>query len=182
LITEGLLTEGGVVCRVAPMAMPIDHPLARVDGALNTVRVEGDPLGAVTLTGPGAGPGPTASAVMGDIAKLFTPAARSPFGRADHHTVRGFVAAKSNESGAFFLRVKLADQPGVLASLTEALAAHNVSVNKLLQDSAAEDGASPVAIVTHVCSRGDIDAAANRAAALETIVGTPQVIAIDAAV
>ena len=77
--------------------MPVDHPLARVNGALNTVRVEGDPLGAVTLTGPGAGPGPTASAVMGDIAKLFTPTARSPFGRADHHTTRNFVAAEPAE-------------------------------------------------------------------------------------
>ncbi|GAB5459669.1 MAG: homoserine dehydrogenase [Henriciella sp.] len=182
LITEGLLTDKGVVCRIAPMALPISHPLARVDGALNTVRVEGDPLGAVTMTGPGAGAGPTASAVMGDVAKLFSPIARSPFGRADHHKVRTFVAGMPEERAAFFLRVKLADQPGALASLTEALALHGVSVDKLLQDSADETGASPVAIVSHVCSRGEIDAAATKVAALETIVGAPQVIPIDAAV
>jgi len=179
LITEGLLTDAGVVCRVAPMALPVDHPLARVDGALNTVRVEGDPLGAVTLTGPGAGAGPTASAVMGDIAKLFTPTARSAFGRAEHHRVRQFVAGEQDERSAFFLRVRLADRPGALAGLSEALAAHGVSVNKLLQDSADETGASPVAIVSHVCSRGDIEAASARVAALDTIVGAPQVIPID---
>lgn len=181
LITEGLLTDKGVVCRIAPMALPVDHPLARVDGALNTVRVEGDPLGAVTMTGPGAGAGPTASAVMGDVAKLFSPIARSPFGRADHHKVRTFVAGEANERCAFFLRVKLADRPGALASLTEALALHGVSVDKLLQDSADDTGASPVAIVSHVCSRGEIDAAAGKVAGLETIVGAPQVIPIDAA-
>jgi homoserine dehydrogenase len=181
LIAEGLLTDDGVVCRVAPMAMPTHHPLARIDGALNTVRVEGDPLGAVILTGPGAGPGPTASAVLGDISKLFTPTARSPFGRANHHQTRSFVAAEPAERAAFFLRVKLADRPGALASLTEALAAHDVSVDKLLQESADDSDVSPVAIVTHVCSRGDIDAASDRVAALEASVGAPQVIPIDAA-
>ncbi|MCL4155436.1 UNVERIFIED_CONTAM: hypothetical protein GTU68_047879, partial [Idotea baltica] len=84
LIAEGVLTDAGVVCRVEPMALPVDHPLARVNGSLNTVRIEGDPVGAVTLTGPGAGAGPTASAVMGDVAKLFRPAIRPAFGRADH--------------------------------------------------------------------------------------------------
>ncbi|MEN8877259.1 MAG: homoserine dehydrogenase, partial [Hyphomonas sp.] len=68
LIAEGVLTDEGVVCRVEPMALPVSHPLARIDGSLNTVRIEGDPVGAVTLTGPGAGAGPTASAVMGDVA------------------------------------------------------------------------------------------------------------------
>ncbi len=181
LITEGILTDAGVVCRVAPLALPVDHPLARVNGALNTVRVEGDPLGAVTLTGPGAGAGPTASAVMGDVSKLFTPTARSPFGRAPHHQSRDFVAAEAAERSAFFLRVKLADRPGALASLTEALAAHDVSVDKLLQESADDSDVSPVAIVTHVCSRGDIDAASARVSALEASVGPPQVIPIDAA-
>ena len=180
LITEGILTDEGVVCRVGPMAMPVDHPLARVDGALNTVRVEGDPLGAVTLTGPGAGPGPTASAVMGDVSKLFSPTARSPFGRAPHHQARSFIAAKEAERSAYFLRAKLADKPGALASLSEALAAHNVSVDKLLQESADDSDVSPVAIVTHVCSRGDIEAASARVAALEASVGAPQVIPIDA--
>ncbi|MEM6651639.1 MAG: homoserine dehydrogenase [Pseudomonadota bacterium] len=180
LIAEGLLTADGVVCRVSPLAMPIDHPLARIDGALNTIRIEGDPLGAVTLTGPGAGPGPTASAVMGDISKLFSPTARSPFGRAPHHTSRQFVIAEPDERAAFFLRVKLADRSGALASLTEALAAHGVSVDKLLQESADDSDVSPVAIVTHVCSRGDIQAASARVSSLETTVGAPQVIAIDA--
>lgn len=179
LIAEALLSDQGVVCRVAPMALPMHHPLARIDGSLNTVRVEGPPLGAVTLTGPGAGAGPTASAVMGDISKLFSPTARSPFGRANHHVRRTFVDAAPTERSAFFLRVKLSDKPGALASLSEALAAQNVSVDKLLQDSADETGASPVAIMTHVCSRGDMRVAAAHVAGLSCTVGSPQLIPID---
>jgi homoserine dehydrogenase len=180
LITEGKITNDGVVCRVEPMALPVGHPLARVNGSLNTVRVEGEPLGAVTLTGPGAGPGPTASAVMGDVAKLFNPIARPAFGRADHHDVRAFVYAESDEKSAFFLRVRLADRAGALAELTEALAESGVSVDKLLQDSADENGAAPVAIVTHVCARSEIEQARERLRALDSNIGQPQIMAIEA--
>jgi homoserine dehydrogenase len=180
LITEGKITNDGVVCRVEPMALPVGHPLARVNGSLNTVRVEGEPLGAVTLTGPGAGPGPTASAVMGDVAKLFNPIARPAFGRADHPDVRAFVYAESDEKSAFFLRVRLADRAGALAELTEALAESGVSVDKLLQDSADENGAAPVAIVTHVCARSEIEQARERLRALDSNIGQPQIMAIEA--
>lgn len=180
LIAEGKITDAGVICRVEPLALPTGHPLARVNGSLNTVRVEGEPLGAVTLTGPGAGPGPTASAVMGDVAKLFNPIARPAFGRADHHDVRAFTIAGTDEKSAFFVRVRLADRAGSLAELTEALAESGVSVDKLLQDSADENGAAPVAIVTHICARSEIEQARERLKALESNIGQPQIMAIEA--
>ncbi|MAV50811.1 MAG: homoserine dehydrogenase [Hyphomonadaceae bacterium] len=179
LIAEGILTDAGVVCRVATKALPVDHALARINGAENTIRVEADTLGAVTLTGPGAGAGPTASAVMGDISKLFTPTARSAFGRAEHHLVRHFEAAQLDERSAFFLRIKLSDKSGALAGLTEALAAHGVSVDKLVQDSADEAGASPVAIVTHTCSWRDMNQASDRVSGLASVIDEMRVIPID---
>ncbi|WP_430404801.1 homoserine dehydrogenase [Hyphomonas sp.] len=181
LIAEGVLTDAGVVCRVEPMALTINHPLARVNGSLNTVRIEGDPVGAITLTGPGAGAGPTASAVMGDVAKMFRPAIRPAFGRAEHHLARPFVSSVGDETSAFFLRVRLADKPGALAALTEALAAEGVSVNQLLQDSADESGASPVAIVTHRCPRSHMKAALARLEKLTMLIDTPRLIRIEAA-
>ena len=181
LIAEGILTDEGVVCRVAPMALDLEHPLARVNGSLNTVRIEGDPLGAVTLTGPGAGAGPTASAVMGDVAKLFRPGVRPAFGQSGSDMRRPFVASKGDERSAFFLRARLADESGALASLSEVLASEGVSIDKLLQDSA-EDGASPVAIVTHVCSRHEIDNAVAKLANLKTSVDAPRLIRIETAV
>ena len=181
LIAEGVLTDEGVVCRVEPMALQAGHPLARIDGSLNTVFIEGDPVGAVTLTGPGAGAGPTASAVMGDIAKLFRPAIRPAFGRAEHHVARPFVEARTGEASAFFIRVKLTDQAGALAGLTEALALEGVSVDKIFQDSADESGASPVAIVTHHCPRGQVMAAFDRLENFAKPIDAPRVIRIEAA-
>ena len=181
LIAEGVLTDAGVVCRVEPMALSANHPLARVNGSLNTVRIEGDPVGAITLTGPGAGAGPTASAVMGDVAKMFRPAIRPAFGRAEHHLARPFVTSVGDETSAFFLRVRLADKPGALAALTEALAAEGVSVNQLLQDSADESGASPVAIVTHRCPRSHMKAALARLEKLTMLIDAPRLIRIETA-
>jgi len=181
LIAEGVLTDAGVVCRVEPLALPAAHPLARVNGSLNTVRIEGDPVGAITLTGPGAGAGPTASAVMGDVAKLFRPAIRSAFGRAKHHKARPFVQGSADEIGSFFLRVRLADQPGALAALTEALAHEGVSVDKLLQDSADESGAAPVAIVTHRCPLSHMQAALSRIEKISVPIDAPRLIRIEAA-
>lgn len=179
LIAEGVLTEGGVVCRVEPKALKHDHPLARVNGSLNTVRVEGDPVGAVTLTGPGAGAGPTASAVMGDISKLFKPSIRSPFGRADHHTSRQFIAQTEAERSPWFIRVGLADRSGALAALSDALAKADVSIDKLLQDSADEKGVAPVAIVTHQCSSADVKRAGIQLENQDAIIGAPRFIRIE---
>ncbi|WP_112061290.1 homoserine dehydrogenase [Hyphomonas pacifica] len=181
LIAEGVLTDDGVVCRVEPMALPVSHPLARIDGSLNTVRIEGDPVGAVTLTGPGAGAGPTASAVMGDVAKMFRPAIRPAFGRAEHHMARPFTEARGDEVSAFFLSMRLADKPGALAALSESLAAEGVSVDKILQDSADESGASPVAIVTHRCARSNMQAALARLQKFAIPVDPPRLIRIEAA-
>ena len=179
LIAEGVLQDGQVVCRVEPKALSLEHPLARIGGSLNTVQVEGEPLGSVVLTGPGAGAGPTASAVLGDIAELFTPTGSAAFGEASHHNRRSFVAALDDERSKFFLRVGLADQSGALADLTEALASAGVSVDKLLQDSADEGGRSPVAIVSHVCSSSELENAVDRLTKVATIVDAPRFIRIE---
>lgn len=179
LIAEGVLSDDGVICRVEPKALAHEHPLARVNGSLNTVRVEGEPLGAVTLTGPGAGAGPTASAVMGDVSKLFRPGVRSPFGRAPHHAQRQFIAQSDAEASPWFVRVMLDDKSGSLAALSDALAQADVSIDKLLQDSADADGVAPVAIVTHICSSRDMKRAAEQLERQDTIIGPPRFIRIE---
>ena len=179
LIAEGVLTDDGVVCRVEPKALSHAHPLAQVHGSLNTVRIEGEPLGAVVLTGPGAGAGPTATAVMGDIAKLFRPGVRSAFGRAAHHTRQSFVSPQASERSPWFLRASLADRSGTLAALSDALANENVSIDQLLQDSAGPDGASPIGIVTHTCREAEVARAVKTLQNQETLVGTPRLTRIE---
>ncbi|MFN3314385.1 MAG: ACT domain-containing protein, partial [Hyphomonas sp.] len=108
-------------------------------------------------------------------------AIRNAFGRAEHHVAQPFVTGQGDEVAPFFLRVRLTDKPGTLAALTEALAEEGVSVDKLLQDSADESGASPVAVVTHRCPRNQMLAAISRIEALGVTVEAPRLIRIEAA-
>ncbi len=179
LIAEGVLTDEGIICRVEPKAIPHNHPLARVNGSLNTVRIEGAGLGAVSLTGPGAGAGPTASAVMGDIGKLFHPVTRPPFGRAPHHKQHKFIAQSGNEATPWFIRCLLDDKSGALASLTDVFARAGVSIDKMLQDASGDAGAAPLAILTHACARDVVLRLVSLMEELDTIHGTPRIVRIE---
>lgn len=163
LVAEAYRLGSGIVCRVAPALAPRSHPLARVDGPLNAVTVEGEPVGRLTFTGPGAGSGPTAAAVMGDLARILEGPATPPFGRpaGDLEPLLA-AAAPSEDRAAFFIGVRLADRPGALAALSEALGEAGVSIDKLIQDSAGDSGAAPVAILTHICPRDAVQSALAR--------------------
>ncbi|CAN0480249.1 unnamed protein product, partial [Scytosiphon promiscuus] len=92
-----------------------------------------------------------------------------------------FTARRKGDVAQFVLRVLLADRPGALAALSESLAAEGVSVDKLLQDSADDTGASPIAIVTHRCERSNMDAALARLEKFAIAVDPPRLIRIESA-
>ncbi len=158
LVAEAYRANGEIGCRVAPVLVRKEHPLAQIDGPLNAVVVEGEPIGRLTFTGPGAGAGPTAAAVMGDLARLFEGRSGPPLGKLTGD-LEGRLSAMTPEKdmAAFFIGARLADRPGVFAALTEALAEAGVSIDKIIQDSAGEDDTAPVAIITHPSSRAALE-------------------------
>jgi homoserine dehydrogenase len=180
LVAEAFRANGGVRCRVAPVLVQKDHPLAQVNGPLNAVVVEGEPVGRLTFTGPGAGAGPTAAAVVGDLARLFEGPATPPLGKPAKELAALITAAKGTaDQGSFFIGAKLADKPGVFAALTEQLAEAGVSIDKLIQDSAGDTGAAPVAIMTHPCPRASIEKALAKVADLKITTDTPRLLRIE---
>jgi homoserine dehydrogenase len=171
---------GGVRCRVAPVLLHRDHPLAQVNGPLNAVVVEGEPVGRLTFTGPGAGAGPTAAAVMGDLARLFEGPAMPPLGRpADELAPLITTATGAADQASFFIGAQLADKPGVFAALTEELAEAGVSIDKLIQESAGDSGAAPVAIMTHPCPRASVEQALAKVAQLKITTDEPRLLRIE---
>jgi len=180
LVAEAFRANGGVRCRVAPVLVQKDHPLAQVNGPLNAVVVEGEPVGRLTFTGPGAGAGPTAAAVVGDLARLFEGPATPPLGKPAKELAALITTAKGTaDQGSFFIGAKLADKPGVFAALTEQLAEAGVSIDKLIQDSAGDTGAAPVAIMTHPCPRASIEKALAKVADLKITTDTPRLLRIE---
>jgi homoserine dehydrogenase len=172
--------DGGVRCRVAPVLLHKDHPLAQVNGPLNAVVVEGEPVGRLTFTGPGAGAGPTAAAVMGDLARLFEGPAMPPLGKPAKELAPLITTAKgAADQGSFFIGAKLADKPGMFAALTEQLAEAGVSIDKLIQESAGDTGYAPVAIMTHPCPRAAVEQALAKVADLRITTDTPRLLRIE---
>ena len=180
LVAEAFRAREGVRCRVAPVLVSKEHPLASVNGPLNAVVVEGEPVGRLTFTGPGAGAGPTAAAVMGDLARLFEGPATPPLGKPSRDLAAIITAANSaTDQGSFFIGAKLADKPGMFAALTEELAEAGVSIDKLIQESAGDTGAAPVAIMTHPCPRASVEKALAKIAALAITADEPRLLRIE---
>lgn len=183
LIAEGVQTDKGVICRVEPVLLPNGTPLSEIDGPLNAVMVETVNAGPLTFTGPGAGSGPTASAVLGDIAALLTGSSRAVFGVPANELIQPYADPESIEKSEskYLIRVELADKAGALASLTDALASTDISVDVLLQDSAGEGDYAPVAIMTHNCSYAAVNAAKQRIDGLPTVHDPARIMRIESA-
>lgn len=153
--TEGQNGTKALFQRVQPHLVPVDHPLAHVDGATNAVVAEGNFSGRLLFQGAGAGDGPTASAVVADLIDIarstmtggeVSNAFSVPVGELEQLG----PAETGHRMGRAYIRFMAADRPGVLAEITAALRDAGVSIESLIQKGRAGDaGEVMVAMVTH---------------------------------
>ena len=173
-------TVNGVELRVHPSLVPAKRLIANVEGAMNAVMVQGDAVGTTLYYGKGAGSEPTASAVIADlvdIARLHAaePAQRVPYLAFQHHAMSDLPVLPMGEVvTSYYLRLRVADQAGVLATVTGLLAAADISIDAVLQREADEvggEGASQtdVIILTHDCVESRMNAALAQMQALPTV-------------
>ena len=165
-------TSEGVSQRLRPCLTPIDSPLGSIEGVTNAVMLEGDAIGATVLTGPGAGGGPTASAVLADIVDVARGNTPPTFGVAYGDLAPAESGTAMRDEGAFYLRVSLEDRPGTLAEVAAALGEEGISIHRMRQHDHIGN-AAPVTIVTHSCDLMAIDRAKARIAALPASVAPP---------
>lgn len=177
LLGVAQMTGRGLEQRMTPCLVPASHPLGQLQGGTNMVVLEGDSVGQIVMRGPGAGMGPTASAVMGDVIDLARGTRLPTFGQpAD--TLADPVAAKSATPAPHYLRMTLLDKPGALAKIATCLGEAGVSIDQMRQYRH-EGTHAPVLIVTHKASRADIDNAISRFAATGVLVGDPVALRIE---
>ena len=168
--------EAGIELRVHPTLVPATRLIASVEGAMNAVVVQGDAVGTTLYYGKGAGSEPTASAVIADLVDLARLDTADPAHRVPHLAFQpGELAATPILSidevvTAFYLRLRVADQAGVLAQLTAILAAQGISIDALLQRESAEgENQTDVIILTHDTVEGRMREAVARMQALPTV-------------
>jgi homoserine dehydrogenase len=155
LLAVAELIDGGpeVSVRVHPAMVPRTHPLASVRGAFNAVFVEGAVSGELMLYGRGAGGGPTASAMLGDLvdaARNLRAGAPAPAPKRTSVTIR----PQSELHSAFYLSMDVADRPGVLAAVAKIFGDHHVSIRAMEQVGLAEE--ARLIFLTHAAREGDL--------------------------
>lgn len=166
-----------VEVRVHPTLVPLEHMLASVGGVFNAVMVSSDLADDTLYYGRGAGREPTASTVIADIGDIALDLARGSVGRvvavprsADPMRVKAMEEIVTR----YYLRLDLADTPGVLSRVAGILGDHDVSIASALQIDEQEDGYVPVVIVTHAAQEARVNAALAQIVALD-VVGKPPV-------
>jgi homoserine dehydrogenase len=155
LLAVAELVDGGpeLSVRVHPAMVPNAHPLASVRGAFNAVFVEGAVSGELMLYGRGAGGGPTASAVLGDLvdaARNLRAGAPAPAPKRTSITVLPQPELRS----AFYLSMDVADRPGVLAAVAKVFGDHQVSIRSMEQVGLADE--ARLIFLTHMAREGDL--------------------------
>ncbi len=171
-------TAGGIELRVHPSLVPAKRLIANVEGAMNAVMVQGDAVGTTLYYGKGAGSEPTASAVIADlvdIARLHTADAAQRVPHLAFHAMSDApVLPMSEVVTSYYLRLRVADEAGVLAKVTGLLAGAGISIDAVLQREADEvsqagENQTDLIILTHDTREGTMNDAIAQMQALPTV-------------
>lgn len=171
--------EGGVMQRVHPVLVPQDAPIAAVEGVFNAVTFAAQPVGTGMLVGRGAGAGPTASAVVADIMDIAAGRMPPTFGLPADALSHAASRPISERFGAYFLRLRVLDQPGVIAAITALLRDEKISVESMIQRGRAPGEPVDIVLIAHETHEAAMDRALVCIDALETVVARPHRLRIE---
>jgi len=177
LLGVASMGKDGLEQRMQPCLVRADSPFGQLEGVDNMVLVEGDFVGQTVYQGPGAGEGPTASAIMADVMDIARGLIIPVFGQPAAELAKPALSSDGSEA-AFYLRFSLQDQAGTLATLATILADNRISINRMHQYSHASKTA-PLVIVTHNTSRKMLDAALAEIGALKVCLAAPVALRIE---
>lgn len=185
LLGVALRTDSGIEQRVHPTMVPRSSAIARIDGVLNAVAVDGDTVGEVVLVGPGAGGNATASAVIADLADVargqMRPALGAPVGELAPYR----AARMRRHEGGYYIRLSVFDRPGAFAEIARIMADEEISLESIVQHgrapAAAGKGCSPqpVILITYETTEAAVKRALATIEAQNLVDGTPQLIRIE---
>ena len=171
-------TDQGVELRVHPTLIPNRRLIANVNGVMNAVLVCGDAVGPTLYYGAGAGAEPTASAVVADLVDVVRAMTSDPENRVPHLAFQPDaivdlpILPAEEIRTAYYLRLTAEDKPGVLADITRILAAHNISIEALIQKEPLKAQTSvSIIMLTQLTSEKEMNAAIAEIEALATVTG-----------
>jgi homoserine dehydrogenase len=170
----------GIDVRVHPAMIPVAHPLAKVSGVYNAIYVTGDAVGETMFFGEGAGSLPAASAVVGDVieaARHIRSGCLNLVGCTcnEHLPLRDLADLETG----YFIRLAVADRPGVLAAVASKFGDHGVSIASVIQKRVCESGDAEIVYVTHRAAEGAVRASLADIEKLDVVTEVSAVIRVE---
>jgi homoserine dehydrogenase len=169
----------GIELRVHPTLIPARRLIANVEGAMNAVLVKGDAVGATLYYGKGAGAEPTASAVIADLVDVARTSSADPGHRVPHLAFQPEAIVElpilpiSEVVSSYYLRMRVEDQPGVLADVTRILADQRISIDAMIQREPEEgEEQADIIMLTHQTREKNVDEAIARIEKLPALTGS----------
>ncbi|MBM95316.1 MAG: homoserine dehydrogenase [Oceanospirillaceae bacterium] len=169
-------SANGIDLRVHPTLIPESRPIAKVDGVLNAVTVNGNAVGDTLYVGAGAGAGPTASAVVADIVDLARCIDVDASARVNHLAFNQVddveVLSMDDVETAYYLRIPVQDKTGVLASIASILSERGINIEAIIQKEPKEgETLAQIILLTHKIVERTMNDAIKAIEALESTVG-----------
>jgi len=171
--------NGSVAQRVTPVLVPMDTPIAAVEGVYNAVVTHGDFVGSTVLEGRGAGDGPTASAVAADLMDIAAGRSSPMFGVPLDRLETGQTCPISARRGEYYVRLMVQDKPGVFADLAAILRDCDISIGSAIQRARSDSAAVPLVLTMHETSEASMQDALTRITALGSVSEPPRMIRIE---
>lgn len=180
LLAAADVGPNGVEASVRPTLIPDTHHLASVKGVFNAVLIDGDQVDKFMLYGRGAGARPTASAVVADLCAVAHNLQRNVIDRVDIVQHRRPVVEFGDTRSRFYLRLQVADRPGVLAAIARVLGEKEISIASVVQHETDESaGVAEIVIMTHLATERRMAAALDEIGTLDVVRETSTFIRVE---
>jgi homoserine dehydrogenase len=166
-----------ISARVHPTMIPLGHPLASISGNFNAVFVIGESVGELMFYGQGAGSLPTATAILGDVVNIARNLGRAPVSRRSYWSRPGDVSSMEEVATRFYMVLKVADRPGVLAKIAGVFGDNNVSLQSVVQKGIGDS--AEIVLITHKVLERDFRTARDGLESLDVVEEIPSVIRVE---
>ncbi len=173
------IDKGKLIQSVHPCLIKKDSRLSNVDGVLNAVITESNPLGKSVLQGEGAGPGPTTSALVSDICSILRGNIKFPFSVSYKKRKKIKSLDLSNKYFSFYIRLDVVDKKGVLSSITKTMSKNKVSVKRLIQNPFKKRKFATIIMISHRVKNINLIKCINELSKKNFIVKRPKFIRIE---
>ena len=168
-----------IVQRVHPALIKEDSYIAKINGVLNAVIIESDPVGKTVLQGEGAGPGPTTSSLISDLCSVLRGNIKFPFVLADKKRKVGNFENINNKKFSIYLRLDVKDKHGILSDVTKVMAKNKVSVKRLIQNPTINKQNASIVIITHEAKSSSLSEVLSALQKKKYVVNKPKIIRIE---